>query len=51
MTNKQAIEALERLFSDSTDENYVYCEEFGEAVSVAIEELRKQTLASESEKI
>lgn len=39
MTNKEAVEALERLFSDSTDESYPFCEEFGEAVGVAVEAL------------
>lgn len=40
MTNKEAIEVLERLFIDSTNEKYPFCEEFGTAVSVAIEALK-----------
>lgn len=39
MTYEEAIEALERLFIDSTNESYPFCEEFGTAVSVAIEAL------------
>lgn len=40
MTNREAIETLERLFYDSTDENYPLTDEFGTAVNMAIEALQ-----------
>jgi|BioPla2DNA2_1021312.scaffolds.fasta_scaffold83760_3 CO dehydrogenase/acetyl-CoA synthase alpha subunit len=43
MTIKEAIENLEKLFSDSTDEEYWQTETFAEAVGIAIEALGKQT--------
>lgn len=41
MTKKEAAEVISRLFNDSTNENYPFCEEFGTACMIAIQELRK----------
>lgn len=43
MDEREAIEAIELLFSDSTGENYPYSEKFGEAMDMAISALEKQT--------
>lgn len=42
MTRKEAIEAIERLFIDSTNEDYPFTEEFDTACTVAIEALKEQ---------
>lgn len=42
MTKKEAAEVISRLFYDSTDENYPFCEEFGTACMIAIQELEKR---------
>lgn len=41
MKKSNAIEVLEMLFSDSTNEDYPFTEDFCEALRIAIEELRK----------
>lgn len=42
MNKKEAIKALNLLFSDSTNENYPFTEEFALAVKVGIEALEMQ---------
>ena len=41
MTAQEAKEVLEKLFSDSTNENYPFTSEFGEAVNIAIQALEQ----------
>lgn len=41
MNQQEAKEILEKLFSDSTGENYPFTEEFGEAVRIAIQVLEQ----------
>ncbi len=44
MTNKEAIEVIDRLFIDSTNENYPFTEEFGTACKLAIKALRNSVI-------
>lgn len=42
MNEQEAMETLERLFSDSTNEDYPFTECFAEALTIAIQALEKQ---------
>ncbi len=42
MNEQEAMETLERLFSDSTNEDYPFTECFAEALTIAIQDLEKQ---------
>lgn len=42
MNEQEALETLERLFSDSTNEDYPFTECFANALAVAIQALEKQ---------
>lgn len=51
MSDREAIEVLEKLFFDTTNEDYPFMEEFGEAVHIAIEALKKRTPVLKSERL
>lgn len=42
MTNKEAIEVISMLFSDSTNEDYPFTEDFGTACTMAINALEER---------
>lgn len=42
MNEQEAMETLERLFSDSTNEDYPFTECFAEALTIALQALEKQ---------
>nr|DAX11551.1 MAG TPA: LysW biosynthesis protein LysW [Bacteriophage sp.] len=42
MNEQEAMETLERLFSDSTNEDYPFTECFAEALAIALQALEKQ---------
>lgn len=48
MTESEAIETLDMLFSDSTDCNYPFTEKFSEALKKAIKALEKQEKIKEA---